>query len=158
MCSELNIDGIISSVFCLWVFCIEYFCIVIWHGIKHKDCSLRYWEWMLCVYVLFHIHRKNKFILQNYFQFLALETIFWFIWLWYLSMPSVAKKKIMLIFREFFFQLSSFLRHFNSLLLTGPKSSLTILMKSCRQMQVLENIWRSNVNQRTINNSPSNIL
>ena len=37
-------------------------------------------------------------------------------------------------------------------------SSLTILMKSCRQKQSWENIWRSNVVQSITNDSPSNIF
>ena len=47
---------------------------------------------------------------------------------------------------------------FNPLTLIAVKSSLTILSKSFKRKQNLENIWWRNVNQNITNNSPSNIL
>ena len=43
-------------------------------------------------------------------------------------------------------------------MLTAAKSSLTFLMKSCRQKHSEENNWWRNVNQDITKNSPSNIL
>ena len=47
---------------------------------------------------------------------------------------------------------------FNPLILRAAKSSMTILMKSCRQKHTYENIWWRNVQQDITNNSPTNIL
>ena len=49
-------------------------------------------------------------------------------------------------------------KRFNPLMLTETKSSLTTLMKSCRQSIVRTAVDEKNINQDMINNSPSNIL
>ena len=46
----------------------------------------------------------------------------------------------------------------NPLILRAAKNNLTILMKSCRLKCSWGNIWRRNVVQHFVNNSPSNIL
>ena len=55
-----------------------------------------------------------------------------------------------------YIKVSSPLPELNLLILTAPKSSLTMIF--CRQKQSQENIWWGNINQNITHNFPSNIL